>query len=133
MSLRDFGITVDIGDWNLEDCILAQEVMVFILTELPDTVELLEIRFFTLASELAHPRYAFSRSRWENLDVSISRRQNLKTLSLCFDVNVACPDKGWREKPVPDTLRVGIEQCLPRSMGTSRSVSLLSIPNTNLL
>lgn len=119
VALRDFGITVDVGDWNLEDSIIGQQVIEFILTELPETIELIEIRFFTLVAELAHPRYAFSRSRWDTLDASFSSRKNLKTLKIIFDVNVPCPDKGCREKPVPDGLRIGIEQCLPRCIGMS--------------
>lgn len=126
VCLRDFGITIDIGDWNLEDCILGQEVIEYILTELPDTVEILEIRFFTLATELAHPRYALSRTRWDSLDASLSRRQNLKIIKLFFDVNVPCPDKGCREMPVHDALRADIEQCLARSIGMSHHLSCLN-------
>lgn len=116
-SIHTFVISTDIGEWNLDDCIVGQAVLEFILCNIPKTMETLEIRFFTTSLDLAHPKYAFSRSRWANLDSSLARRKKLKDIILFYDINVSAIDKGFRDKPVPDDIRQGIDQRLPRCIG----------------
>lgn len=119
-QLRTLLVNIRIGDCDASSNNVMQSSVVYLLHNLPPSVEEIELHFSTTTLKFAHPKFAMSSRRWDLLDACFFILPRLRSVALVFDVGISAFDSVYRDISVSAALREYIEARMFRCLSEYR-------------